>query len=340
MKKFLILLSFLSIINISCSKKIPEPQSELVLGTVCTINLYENGSPELYRKLFARLREINAIFDVHSPDSELSKVNAGAYENPVPMSKELSFVVNTALNSAVFTGGYFNPVLGPLIRLWDINGENPHVPLSEEIRSLPSTDIYDVVLLQDEEKQMVRFKKEKMSFDLGGIAKGYACDELVRILKEEKVSRAMIYLGGNVYVYGKKPDGKSWRVGVRNPLNPDKVLLMIETEEATVVSSGNYERFFEQDGVVYHHILDPYTGFPSDGEAASVTVICKSSILADVLSTYIFIAGREGLMMVQDSDFFSHFECIIIEKNGKVFATKALEGKVTNLEGQKIDFSL
>ena len=354
-------------------------QSEFVLGTVCSINLYEDGSAELYGKLFARLRELNDIFNNYSDSSEISRVNREAAAAPVAVSQDFYAVLKTALDFARLTGGAFDPTVGPLVKLWGF-GKSPRVPSQEEIEAAQKLVGWQYVALQesaqtedapgqpkgftdknpangngsqdqnagDEQKTVtdqnpaagptVRFTKSGVRLDLGAIAKGYAADCLVDILRERGVKRASLSLGGNVYVYGKKPGGSLWSVAIRDPSKPGQNAFILKTRDATVVTSGAYERFFEQDGKTYGHILDPATGFPAQSGLESVTIVSHNSMVADALSTSLFVLGMEKIPEIKKSALAGGFECVLVDASGKAYASKGLKGALSALNGQTIEW--
>ena len=342
------------------------PQSEFVLGTVCSINLYEDGSAELYGKLFARLRELNDIFNNYSDSSEISRVNREAAAASVPVSQDFFIVIKTALDFARLTDGAFDPTVGPLVKLWGF-GKTPRVPSQEEIEAAQKLVGWQCVILEgftdqeaangnDSQNQnaggepkgftgqnpaagpTVRFTKSGVRLDLGAIAKGYAADCLVDMLRERGVKRASLSLGGNVYVYGKKSGGSLWSVAIRDPSKPGQNAFMLKTRDATVVTSGAYERFFEQDGKTYGHILDPATGFPAKSGLESVTIVSRNSMVADALSTSLFVLGMEKIPEIKKSALAGDFECVLVDASGKAYASKGLKGRLSALNGQKIAF--
>ncbi len=274
--------------------------SEYVLGTICTISLLDGGSEAVLEAVFARLREIEARMSANRDGTEIAAVNDAAGKSPVRVSADTLYVVRKALEYARLSDGAFDPTIGPVVKLWNIGLEGERVPEAREIKeTLPLVDWRSVVL--DERSSTVFLRRAGMRLDLGAIAKGYAADETARILGERRVRAAVVDLGGNVLVYGKKTDGSPWRVGVQNPFGDRGTYLGIVSMGAgTVVTSGIYERFFEQDGKRYHHILDTRTGRPVESDLVSVTVIAPSSIDADGLSTTLFALGRErGLALVK-----------------------------------------
>jgi thiamine biosynthesis lipoprotein len=274
-----------------------ETRSTFALGTVCNISLFENGKKDIYAKIFSRLAEIEAVMSANEIPgggiSELSRVNQNAGIRPVTVSGELITVLERALYFAKITDGAFNPAIGPLVKLWEIGTEDARVPEKSAILAVqPLLDYRDVEV--DAASHTVYLKREGMSLDLGGIAKGYAADEVVRILTEAGIRRAVIDLGGNIYAHGSKTDRQKWRIGIQNPLAPRGEFLFIEeAADQTLVTSGVYERFFEENGIRYHHILDTKTGYPADSGLLSVTIISAKSMDADALSTSLFVLGYE-----------------------------------------------
>jgi thiamine biosynthesis lipoprotein len=332
------------------------PQSEFVLGTVCSINLYEAGSAELYGTLFSRLRQLNDIFNNYSDSSEITRVNQNAADMPVPVSQDFFVVLKTALDFARLTGGAFDPTVGPLVKLWGF-GKTPRVPSQEEIKAAQKLVGWQCVALQESAQTedapgqpegftgqnpaagpTVRFTKSGVRLDLGAIAKGYAADCLVDILRERGVKRASLSLGGNVYVYGKKPGGSLWSVAIRDPSKPGQNAFMLKTRDATVVTSGAYERFFVQDGKTYGHILDPATGFPAKSGLESVTIVSHNSMVADALSTSLFVLGMEKIPEIKKSALAGGFECVLVDASGKAYASKGLKGRLSALNGQAIEW--
>ena len=305
-----------------CSCRSAEsPRTELVLGTVCTVNAFRDGSDALYDELFARLSEIDRDASATGTASQVQAVNAASGVAPVTVGADVFAVTQAALRVAEQTGGAFNPAVGPLVALWGIATEGARVPSAAEIAEARALcDWRDIEL--DETARSIFLKKRGMRLDLGGIAKGYAADELSAILRARGVRRAVISLGGNVYLFGRKR-GSRWRVGIRNPLQPDgEAALALELSEASVVTSGVYERFFEQDGVRYHHILDTATGAPARTGLLSVTVVCNSSLLADALATALFVLGMErGFALLVA---LPEAQAVFIAEDGTVMASAGL----------------
>jgi thiamine biosynthesis lipoprotein len=230
------------------------------------------------------------------------------------------------------TDGAFDATISPIVRLWGIGTEDARVPTREEIASaLLSVGYQDIAL--DRGASAVTLGKKGMRLDLGGIAKGHACDEAVGILKNAGVSHAIIDLGGNIYAYGTRPDGSPWRVGVKSPLlGENEYFAIVTASEQAVVTSGVYERFLESGGALYHHIMDPRTGYPVDNGLLSVTIVSGSSTQADALSTACFVLGAErGIEYLSG---LPGVEGIFVSDDLSVKVTDGLKGSFTVKDGR------
>jgi thiamine biosynthesis lipoprotein len=280
----------------SCSR--PDPaQAELLMGTVCGVNLYAGGVRDVYGAIFARLREIDRAMNANetegSGESELGRINRGAGIRPVKVSGDLIAVLDRALYYAELSGGAFDPTVGPLVKLWDIGSETPRVPGAGEIKAACSLINWRDVLINREEGT-VFLRKPGMALDLGAIAKGYAADEAAGLIKQAGLRRGIIDLGGNIFALGDRQGGRPWRIGVQAP-DQDRggYLGVLLVRDKSVVTSGVYERFFESGGRRYHHILSTRDGYPVENGLLSVTIVADLSIDADGLSTTVFALGYE-----------------------------------------------
>ncbi|MCE5257381.1 MAG: FAD:protein FMN transferase [Spirochaetaceae bacterium] len=275
-----------------------KPQAEInrtdfVLGTVCSIQLSSGGSDKTADAIFARLRQIDDTMSANKDGTEIAAVNAAAGKKAVTVSADTFYVISKALEYAKKTNGAFDPTVGPLVKLWNIGNEGAKVPAAKDIKAMLALIDYRKVEM-DPAKLTVRLPVAGMRLDLGAIAKGYAADEAVKILKAQKVKSAIIDLGGNIFVYGKKKDGSPWMVGIQNPYSDrGEYIGLVTGHQMTVVTSGVYERYFIENGKRYHHILDTKTGFPVDNGLVSVSIVTDSSIDADALSTSVFALGLD-----------------------------------------------
>ena len=277
----------------SCSGRAEPSRTEFVLGTVCSIALYDQGKSAVYNDVFNRLREIEDRMSVNLPDTDVARVNAAAGIAPVQVHDDVFEVIRQSLHYAEISGGAFDPTVGPLVSLWGIGGDNPRVPSQAEIDSaLTLVNWRDVEL--DGERLSVFLRRPGMALDLGAIAKGYSADEAAAIIRKAGLKRAIIDLGGNILAYGEKQDKTPWNVGIQTPLEDRGAYFgIISGPERSFVTSGIYEKYFEADGERYHHIFSPSNGYPVRNGLMAVTIIAEYSIDADALSTAVFVLGYE-----------------------------------------------
>lgn len=305
-----------------CSKPV-QFRSEFVLATLCTITLYDNGSPQVYHDVFARLREIESWMSVFVEGSDVNLINKAAGMEAVEVHADVFDVIERAVYYAELSGGAFDPTAEPLVALWDIGGENPVVPVWEKIdRVLPLINWRDIEL--NRENKTVFLKKPEMALDLGGIAKGYAADEAAVIIKKAHIPRALINIGGDVLTVGEKKDGSPWRIGIQAPFNTrGDYIGFVQTGEKTLVTSGVYERYFIADGVRYHHLFSPSHGYPVNNGLLSVSIITDISMDADALSTAVFIMGYEkGKALVESLE---GVEAVFVFDNRNIYPTASVD---------------
>jgi len=282
---------FVILFQVSCTQD--TSRTDFALGTFCHITFFEQEQDKVYSDVFARIREIENLMSVNISSSDVSRVNAAAGTEPVQVHEETFAVIKLALHYAKLSGGAFDPSVGPLVSLWGIGGGRPRVPSQAEIDETLSLVNWQYVEL-DEEMRSVFLIRHGMALDLGAIAKGYAADEAAAVIKNSNVERAIINLGGNILTCGERKDGSPWRVGVQNPNDDrDKYIGILRVTEKSVVTSGVYERFFEEGGRRYHHIFSPDSGYPADNGLLSVTIAAPRSVDADALSTTVFVLGYE-----------------------------------------------
>ncbi len=300
---------------------------QFLMGTMIEAKAYGYKANRALDQVYARLAEIEQKMTVNQPGSEIDAVNAAAGRSPVQVSPDTYQVVSKAIAYAALTGGKFDPTIQPIVSLWRIGFPDARVPRPEEITTaLPLVGYRGVQL--DETRSTVYLTKPGMGIDLGAIAKGYSADEAVAILKQNGVKSGLISLGGNIYVLGNRPDGKPWRIGVQDPVSKrDSFLGIVEIADATLVTSGAYERYLDVDGQRYHHIIDPSTGYPAESDLISATIVTTSSIDADALSTSLFVLGRaQGLALANQ---LPGIEAILVDKGNFVYVTDGLKDQFT-----------
>ncbi|MDR2588273.1 MAG: FAD:protein FMN transferase [Spirochaetales bacterium] len=324
----------LALLLFSCSS--PQSHTEYVLGTLCSLTLYENHKKEIFEKVFTRVREIDALMSRTLPESDIYKINSLSGEAPAPVHEETFRLVEAGIEFSRLSNGAFNIAVGPLVTLWSIGTQAAAVPPKDALPAALALTSYEDIIL-DKKSLTVFLKKKGMALDLGAIAKGYAADEAARILRDNANPRAIIDFGGNILVTGTRPDGKKWQVGVQAPgANRGEYIGIIEAQDTSVVSSGVYERFFvSEDGLKYHHILDTRTGAPVDNGLLSVTVIAHSSQKADALSTLLFALGLpEALRLAENTP---GVEALFVTDGKKLHATRGLK-KIFRLTNTQYSF--
>ncbi|MHC1785802.1 MAG: FAD:protein FMN transferase [Christensenellales bacterium] len=270
------------------------------------------------RKEAERLDNLLSRFDA---GSEVSRLNRSSAANWVSLSPETLSVLSLAEKIHILSGGAFDIRVGSLCDLWNFRSA-PQPPDGMQIqRALPSAGNLQL----DVSKSMARLTASDLKIDLGGIAKGYAADCIIGVLREHHVKSAFTSIGGNVSVLGRRPDGRPWSVGIRHPREAGRLLGAIQAQNCSVVTSGDYERCFAgPDGHRYHHLLNPATGKPADSGLISVTVMAGSSALADVLSTAVFVLGLEkGMMLIRR---FEGISALLVDSNLTVFVSEHLVG--------------
>jgi|YNPBryantNP2012_1023418.scaffolds.fasta_scaffold00504_16 thiamine biosynthesis lipoprotein len=265
------------------------------ISVVCDDARHASGA---IQAAFNEMARLEAMMSVFRDDSELSRLNREGSSRPVRVSPELFEVIEMSLALSRTTRGAFDITVGPLMQLWPFYAREKRLPSSHEIQEVLRRVGYAHVILSPEERT-ASFAVPGMALDLGGIAKGYAIDRAVAVLKEHGIAAALVNAGGDVFAYGEKPGNQPWRVGLRHPRNPQELLAALPLANKAVVTSGDYERYFLVDGKRYSHIIDPRSGVTAQ-KTASVTVVASSAAYADGLATGILVLGaQEGLALVE-----------------------------------------
>lgn len=285
------------------------------MDTVMTLRLYGGGDEALLDEAEGRVGELEALWSVTDEGSEVCALNR---DGKAALSRPTAELLDTALEMCERTDGALDISIYPVLRAWGFTTGEYAVPDDGAIAALLPLVDYTRVGRDGAYASL----PSGMEIDLGSVAKGYTGDELSRLLKGSGVTSAMLDLGGNIQAVGAKPDGAPWRVGIRDP-EGDGNLGVVEVTDKAVVTSGGYERYFEEDGVRYWHILDPKTGRPARSGLASVTVVGESGVLCDALSTALFVTGLDGALAHwrQHRDFEAVFVC----EDGSVTITEGLE---------------
>jgi len=280
------------------------------------------AAEEIRDQVFAEIERLEKLFSRTIEESDVVAVNRQAGRSEVAVSPEVFYVVEQSLYYAGLSEGAFDPTVAPLVDLWGfMDDAEQRVPEQDEIsRALNLVDYRLVEILPA--KNEIFLPVENMALELGGIAKGYIVDRTLEVLDEAGVEHAFVNAGGDIGLIGTRPDGEPWRIGVRNPRLEQELIAIIPGEDMAVVTSGDYERTFEKDGVKYHHILDPESGKPAR-YLAGVTITAPTALKADVLSTAVFVLGPEKGMELIES--LGEVEGILITPELDIYVSSGLE---------------
>lgn len=278
-----------------CAGERKAEETVFAMDTVMDLRIWGADAEHAVEEIAALLTELDHTWSATEADGIPAKLNLG----DAVLTEAERAVLHRVDALAARTGGAFDPQLYALTRLWGFPTGEYHVPSEGEIR-LTMTE---------------------SQWDLGAVVKGYAGQAAVEMLEDMDVNRAILNLGGNVQTYRNKPDGTPWQIAIQDPDDSGAYLGVVSvTGTVSVVTSGDYQRYFEQDGIRYHHILDPETGRPAASGLRSVTVICRDGMTADALSTALFVMGLEaGTELWRNSD---DFEAVFVRADGAVFATE------------------
>ncbi|WP_075181055.1 FAD:protein FMN transferase [Pantoea sp. 1.19] len=262
-----------------------------LLGSPILLKLFHDD-PAVARRTFRLIKQLENLLTVNRTPSQVMDINLAAGRHPVTVSAPVFALIARAQAASLRPDSLFNFAIGPLVKRWKIGFRGDSVPPAAEIAALlPLTDPQRVVL--DAASHTVWLPQAGMALDLGAIAKGYIADRVRDDLRQQQVDRALINLGGNVHTLGAGSDA-GWSIGLKTPFaGPETLIGALQVRDRSVVTSGIYERWFEQDGRLWHHILDPKTGYPLDNELLSVTVISADSIDGDIWTTLLYGMGVE-----------------------------------------------
>ncbi len=324
---FALLLLALAAFSGCGQKQEPVTKHGFYFDTVIQITLYDRKYEPLIDDCFSMAEEFEQKVSKTLSGSEIYALNH-AEGAPVSLSEDTLSLLQTGLAYCEKSGGSFDITIGALAELWDIKNNPGTIPEPDQIAAALATVGYENILLSG---RTAALANPDTQVDLGGLAKGYMADRMKDYLNEQGVCEGFINLGGNVLALGPKKNGQPYTIGIQKPFaDPGVSLLSVEISDGTVVSSGVYERYFQKDGKLYHHILDPSTGAPFENGLLSVTIFCPRSVDGDALSTTCFSLGaQEGLSLVES-----------LPDTEAVFVTEELELLFSSGMGTKIPYEL
>jgi len=292
-----------------------------IMGTRIVVELWGDDATQAHAAIDAVMAEMVNIdnnMSTYKPESEVSRVNAGAAKAPMPISQELFDLLTTALEFSRITEGAFDITYASVGFMYDFHAHKK--PTEAEIESaLPAVNYHHVVL--DAKARTVFFTQPGVRIDLGGIGKGYAVDRGIAILQQRGISHALVTAGGDSRIIGDR-FGKPWIVGIRHPDDKSRVIAKIPLVDTAMSTSGDYERYFDEDGVRYHHIIDPRTG-KSASKVRSATILASTATRTDGLSKTAFVLGAEEAMKIYEK--LDDVDAILVTPDGRVLYSKGLE---------------
>lgn len=315
-----------------CSQK-PVESTTFAMDTVMNFTLYGGWDREKTKEtrdwMTSRLAYCDKMFSATDENSDIAQVNRAAGQ-PVELKNPTAELLSQALELCRVTDGALDITAYPAVKAWGFTTEEHRVPSEEELAELAAKIDYTAVKLEGNTVTL----PEGMEIDLGAVAKGYAGDQTAATARESGVASALLDLGQSTIVaVGSKPGGKPWRIGVVDPARPENYFAVVELENMAMGTSGGYQRYFEQDGVTYWHILDPDTAAPARAGLASVTVVAPSALTCDGLSTALFVMGLEEGTAFWRNHPELEFEAIFVTEDGEIYRTAGLEGRFSLAEG-------
>ncbi len=295
------------------------------LDTYVNITLYGSDKEDYLDECMNMLSTYESYFSNTISDSDISRINASPYQG-IEVHDETAELISLGLNYSESSGGIFDITVGKLSSLWDFHAENPTLPSEDKIKEAISTIDYTCVSVDG---NIVTLNSDQAMIDLGGIAKGYIADKLKEYLINEGIHEGLINLGGNVLSVGPKTkqDSSSYKIGLQKPFSEDgDVIAAVTITDESVVTSGIYQRYFEANGKIYHHLLNTSTGYPENNGLNSVTIISDQSVDGDALSTIVYLMGKdEGLKYVEATD---GIEAIFIDSENEITYSSGIGSKI------------
>lgn len=288
------------------------------MGTYIELTAYGESAETALQLAEQRVNELETLWSVTEENSDIARVNQNG-EQPTQVSEETSSLLQFALDMAAQTNGAIDPTVFPVVTAWGFLSGDYRIPEEAELTELLQFTDYRQVRLESNVVSL----PEGVQIDLGAFGKGYTGDLIAELMREQGIDSALLNLGGNIQMIGKKPDGSRWRLGIQNPFGEGS-LGILESEDGAVVTSGNYERFFiGEDGNQYGHIIDPATGYPAKNGLVSASIIASEGKLADALSTAIYVMGLEEAVEYWKTS--GAFEMILVTEEHEVYITEGIQ---------------
>lgn len=302
-------------------------RAQMHMGTLATLTAVaptDAQAQEAVSEGFKEIRRLERLWSTWIPESELSRINAAAGRDRVVVSPETMVLLHRSVDAARMTQGAFNIAMGPAVEAWNIS-KDPRIPNPQDLERLrPLLDLSAMQL--NEPDQTVYLVKPGMRIDVGGIGKGYAADLVAEVMRRHGATGGVVALSGDIKAFGDLPGGAGFPIGIQHPRKSGTVLARVVLRDEAISTAGDYERYFERDGVIYHHILDPRTLQPAR-LCQSVTIIAKEGVWADGLDTGVFVLGPERGMALIEA--LPDVEGVIVDADGTVLISSGLQGRLT-----------
>ena len=305
-------------------------KSLFAMDTYMEITAYGYRSEEAVDAAVKEIERLDALLSTGSDSSEIVMLNRDKTKN---VSEDTAYLIKRSMELWQLTGGAFDITIYPVMRAWGFAGGEYRVPGETELAALLKH--VDASGLQFDAEGNRLTMPEDVEIDFGGIAKGYTSDRVAQICKEYGIKSAKLNLGGNVQTVGAKPDGSKWRIAIRSPYGTESYLGVISVENKAVITSGGYERYFEEDGNIYHHIIDPKTGRPAENGLVSVTIISEDGTLADGLSTSLYVMGKDEAIAYW-REHHDEFDAVLLDDAGTLYVTEGVRDCFTSEWGYEI----
>lgn len=320
-----LLLAALAYIFYENQKNTTEASIQLfAMDTYMELTVYGKNAGETAKQAQTEIERLDALLSTGSSESEVSTLNR---DKKGTVSEDCAYLLEQSLKLYDMTQGAFDITIYPVMRAWGFTGEAFRIPEKEELARLLT--YVDASKLEYDAATHAFSMPTECEIDFGGIAKGYTSERVAQLMKKQDITSAILNLGGNVQLVGAKPDGSSWKVAIKNPDEKEEYLGVLSAQDTAVITSGGYERYFEEDGVRYHHIIDTQTGMPADKGLQSVTIVCADGTLADGLSTALYVMGTDAAI-----DFWrahaEEFDAILYTDDRTLYVTEGIADAFTS----------
>ncbi len=304
------------------------------MGTLLMHKAYGRHPLRALRAVQREVGRLERLLSRFDPKSEISRINRSAGLGRIKLSRETYALLSKAQELSFLSGGAFDITIGPLISLWDYKHSKVVPDEAAVLKAISLVGFSDLQL--DADSMTAKLMQPGQMIDLGGVGKGYASDKAMEVFRSHGITSAFTNIGGNVSTLHSKPDGSPWQVGIRHPRQEDQLIGAVSVSGQSVVTSGDYERYFiDRQGVRRHHLLDPLTGYPAESELVSVTVVHESALLADALSTAVFVSGMEkGLKLLEK---IPSAQAVLVDQDLAVHVTKGLKDHFEPARGIRAD---